>query len=180
MDELEEETPAPTKGPFMVTDRSSAEWALRKIASKSFEIDLVKQEAAALIESLEKDLASFMARYEPQLVHWAQEQLEGNTKTKTVKTLAGSIAFRSQPAKLTIASLQDAQTTARAVCPFAFKVEEVEKFDKWAFLGYAQEHFENTGEALPGLEYVPAKEVHSFKFASKENPDTKDSEENNA
>jgi hypothetical protein len=154
---------ASTPAAFEVTDQQSAEWALRKIAGKRAEIDLVKAQAAALIAGLQRDLDGFEGRFVPQLEAWAAEQLGGG-KSRTVKTLCGSLSFRTVPARLSVAGMEDALQTARLTCPSAVIVAET--LDKRRFLESATQHFEATGELLPGIERTEERQSFSLKFAT--------------
>ena len=154
--------------PFMITDRKSAEWALRKIAAKQAEIDLVKAQAADMIASLQRDLDSFNGRYQSQLENWAREALEATGgKSRTVKTLCGNLSFRTVPARLVVESEEDALQTAKLVCPQAVAVVPAyEKLDKGTLTAYAKERLETEGELLPGFALTEERQSFSIKFAS--------------
>ena len=156
------------KPEFMITDRQSAEWALRKIAAKQAEIDLVRAQAAEMLAGLQRDLDSFNGRYAPQLEHWAREALEATGgRSRTVKTLCGNLSFRTVPARLSVAGLEDALQTAKLVCPSAVvAVPATETLDKKRFLELVGAHFEETGELLPGIERTEERQSFSIKFAS--------------
>lgn len=166
--ETETTTEKPEGQPFMVTDRKSAEWALRKIASKQAEIDLVRDQAADMLRSLQSDLDSFNGRYAAQLEAWAREALEATGgKSRTVKTLCGNLSFRTVPARLVVESEEDALQTAKLVCPQAVAVVPAyEKLDKGALTAYAKERLETEGELLPGFALTEERQSFSFKFAS--------------
>lgn len=166
---MEETTTEKTEGqPFEITDRKSAEWALRKIASKQAEIDLVRAQAAEMLAGLQRDLDSFKGRFEPQLEAWAREALEATGgKSRTVKTLCGNLSFRTVPARLTVGGMEDALHTAKLVAPDAVvEVPATETLDKKRFLEYASARFEETGELLPGIERTEERQSFSVKFAS--------------
>lgn len=154
--------------PFEITDRKSAEWALRKIASKQAEIELVRAQAAEMLAGLQRDLDSFTGRYQPQLEAWAREALEATGgKSRTVKTLCGSLSFRTVPARLVVGGIEDALQTAKLVAPDAVvEVPATETLDKKRFLEYASARFEETGELLPGIERTEERQSFSIKFAS--------------
>jgi hypothetical protein len=166
--ETETTTETPEGQPFTITDRKSAEWALRKIASKQAEIDLVRAQAADMLRSLQSDLDSFNGRYAAQLEAWAREALEATGgKSRTVKTLCGNLSFRTVPARLVVGGMEDALQTARLVAPDAVvEVPATETLDKKRFLEYASARFEETGELLPGIEHTEERQSFSIKFAS--------------
>jgi hypothetical protein len=162
-------TTTTTEGqPFMVTDRQSAEWALRKIAAKQAEIALVQAQAADMLRSLQSDLDSFTGRYQPQLENWARTALEATGgKSRTVKTLCGNLSFRTVPPRLVVESEADALQTAKLVCPQAVVVvPATEKLDKATLTAYAKERLETEGELLPGFTLTEERQSFAIKFAS--------------
>ena len=158
-------TAGSSSGVFEITDRQGAEWALRKIAARQAEIDLVRAQAADMITTLQRGLDSFKGRYEPQLEHWAWEALEAaGGKSRTVKTLCGNLSFRTVAARLSVGGMEDALQTAKLTCPEAVIV--VETLDKKKLLEKVGAHFEATGELLPGIERSEERQSFSIKFAT--------------
>lgn len=153
---------------FVIDSRQKAEWALRKIAAKEAEIDLVRAQAQELLRSLESELESFQGRFRGQLEAWARGALaETGGKSRTVKTLCGSLSFRTVPPRLVVASESDAMQTARLVCPEAIvEVPAAEKLDRKALGEYAKRQLVEAGEIIPGYMLVEATESFSIKFAS--------------
>lgn len=147
--------------PFMVTDRQSAEWVLRRIAARQAEIDLVKAQAAEMVRSLQSGLDSFKGRFEPQLEAWAREQLQmTGGKSKTVKTLGGNLSFRTVPAALEITDAGSASEVA-----ITLGLVKPAPVDLVAYRKAAQEALDRTGELLPGVEIRPERESFSIRFA---------------
>lgn len=153
---------------FVIDSREKAEWALRKIAAKEAEIALVQAQAQELLRSLESELESFQGRFRGQLESWARGALaETGGKSRTVKTLCGSLSFRTVPPRLVVASEADAMQTARLVCPDAIvEIPATEKLDRKVLGEYAKKQLAEAGEIIPGYQFVEAAESFSIKFAS--------------
>lgn len=164
------ETTETTEKPegFVIDSREKAEWALRKIAAKEAEIALVQAQAQELLRSLESELESFQGRFRGQLESWARGALaSAGGKSRTVKTLCGSLSFRTVPPRLVVASEADAMQTARLVCPDAIvEVPATEKLDRKVLGEYAKKQLAEAGEIIPGYQFVEATESFSIKFAS--------------
>ena len=147
---------------FEVTDTQSAAWVLRKIAARQAEIDLVKAQAQEMIKGLQSGLDSFRGRFEPQLEAWARQEIEKTGgRTKTVKTLGGSLSFRTVPAGLEITD-----TGSAAEVAITLGLVKPAPVDLVAYRKAAQESLERTGELLPGVEIRPERESFSIRFAS--------------
>ena len=92
---------AQEKERFEVTDESSAEWVLEKLAEKAAERQKVEEQYQKMIaryekwraDSLEK-LDSDEAYFNQLLAPWAAEQLEG-TKKKSITLPSGRVGFRA-------------------------------------------------------------------------------------
>ena len=92
---------AQEKERFEVTDESSAEWVLEKLAEKAAERQQVEEQYQKMIaryekwraDSLEK-LDSDEAYFNQLLAPWAAEQLEG-TKKKSITLPSGRVGFRA-------------------------------------------------------------------------------------
>lgn len=120
-----------TPARFAVTDMSSANWVLKKLAecdSDEAEVQaMVNREIEAIRARAEKILAPirrrrefFEAAYTHQLEEFAKAKLDG-AKAKSVKLLHGTIGFRKSPARLVIDDEGKAIEYAEQNCPDAIK-----------------------------------------------------------
>lgn len=155
---------------FVLDSRSKVEWALRKIAAKEAEIELVTAQAQEMIKGLNTDLERLQAHFRPQIEHWAKQELEETkAKGRTVKTLAGNLSFRTVPPRLVIADEEEAMRRARADCPEAIViVPATVKIDKKVLGDYAKAQLADAGEIIEGYMLVEATESFSIKFAGKD------------
>ena len=153
------------KVPFMIDSRERVDWYLRKLANLEAEESRIKAQVQTMLRQIESDRNSLVQHFQPQVENFVRSELEATkSKRKSIAFFQGTVGFRSVPSKLVIESEADAQTTARAVFPAAFQKVETEKFDKWAFLGYATEQLEEHGEILPGVKLTEAREELSIKL----------------
>lgn len=151
--------------PFVIDSRERVDWYLRKLANLEAEESRIKAQAALMLRQIESDRKSLVQHFQPQVENFVRSELEATrAKRKSIAFFHGTVGFRTVPKKLVIESEADAQTTARAVFPAAFQKVETEKFDKWAFLGFAGERLEEHGELLPGVKLTEAREELSVKF----------------
>jgi len=123
------EQPADEKEPFSVTDMSSANWVMKKLA----ECDAAESEIAAMAdkeyeairkrtEKLSTPIAHkrefFNLIYAPKLEEWAKEKLEGQ-KVRSVKLIHGVVGFRAGSESLVVDDEEAAIAAAEAYPEFA-------------------------------------------------------------
>ncbi len=169
---LSNETEVP--GGFTIDTKEKADWFLRKLSEFDAEEAKLKAQGAALMAQLDAMVArnktdrdAFNGRFCQQFEHFVREQIAQDKKgRRSVLFFHGTAQLRTVPPRLVVESAQDAMTTARAVCPDAVKLETREKFDSTAFLAYATQQFETTGEILPGLRRTEERESFTVKVAS--------------
>jgi|GEM_PF-4960777 hypothetical protein len=161
----DEESPL---APFRVKDSASADWVLSKIAAIDAEKALIQAQAEQRIKELDADRERLLFRFSGELEAFARAEAE-KRRRKTITLLHGSLSLRTSPARLTIADIQDAITTAKAILPEA--VSTVEKLDTTAYRKYAESKLHETGEILPGCEITEASETFSIQTGSKRKSD---------
>jgi hypothetical protein len=170
MPTFHDETQRPEE--FTLQTRAHVEWALGKIAALDAEERLIEAQAKKALARIRADRERFTGRYLPQVESWTRGELERTkSRKRSIVFLHGTVQFTSSAARLTVESLPDALTTARAVAPQTVTEETpapVVKLDKKAFLAYATAHFEETGEILPGVKRTEASDRLSLKFAEEE------------
>lgn len=154
----EEESPL---APFRVKDAASADWVLSKLAAIESEKQTITAQFKQRIIELENDAERLMFRFSAELEAFARTEAE-NRRRKTITLLHGSLCLRTSPARVVIASQEDALTTAKAVLPEA--VQTVEKLDTRAFAKFAEARLQETGELLPGVEMTEATETFSVRL----------------
>lgn len=165
MTEPTETAETETKQPFVVDSQEAAEWVLEKFAKNREERARKEAQMLKRLEELDADYNALVGKFGPQLEAWGKEEA-ARRRRKTVTLDNGTITFRHQDEHFAIDSPADALTTARLVCPAAI-VEEtktVEKFDKAAFLAYAQDWFAKTGEEVTGTKRIRAGDAFSIKI----------------
>lgn len=166
------------EGRFHIVSESGANWFLRTIRG-------IERQQANLDTELETEIAFLIAqrtrrgaqltadatylhnRYDCELEAWGRARIaQEKGRRKTVHLLQGSISVKTVPALVSVDNLQDAITTARAVCPEAFTTETVtkENFDKVALLTKAKALLAEEGKRLPGVSYRDADEKFDYKF----------------
>lgn len=154
---------SPDAQEFHINSVSSANWLLRQLANNQAEIERVKAQAADIVKSLEADNARLQGLYGSELELWARQELEAQGgRGKTLKLLQGSCAFRTVPQ-----SLRVVDDNAAMEC---VKGEPVEQdvtrrvLMRDAYLRWAKEERDETGEILPGVEIVEERESFSIRF----------------
>lgn len=160
---------------FTLQTRDHVEWALRKIHQMDTEAALIEAQAKKALARIAADRERFTGRYLPQIESWTRGELERTkSRKRSIVLLHGTVQFTTAPARLVVDSYEDTLQTAKLVAPQAVTEETpapIVKLDKTAFLAYAKEHFETTGEILPGLTRTEASDRLSLKFAKEEDPD---------
>lgn len=96
-----------TKERFTVTDASSAEWVMGKLAEKQAEIAEMGRQRDKMLarynEWYEKGVSALtgdIAYFEKLLADWAREELAGG-KAKSISLPSGRVGFRAAPAAVT-------------------------------------------------------------------------------
>lgn len=150
---------APYETAFAIDSEERANWYLSKLANIETERARVKAQAAVILAALDRREQSLKGRFDAQLADWARERLAG-AKTKTLRLLQGTIAFRTVAGSLRLIDKEAAFVHARTELPECIITRE--ELDAAAYRKRAQE----TGEVLPGIETVPGRESMSLKFAA--------------
>ena len=152
------------EGGFSIMDEASAGWYVDKILSRQERIARIKAQAQEMIEREEADLARLHARFGAELEQWALREIESRGgKTKTLRLLQGTVSVRTVPASVRIADAEAAMEAAKAQMPELVQVVQTEKLDTAAYRKAAQERLEATGDVLPGVEPVPARQSVTVK-----------------
>lgn len=156
------EAPEPETSPerFAITDEASAEWALRKGAAIEAETALLKAQYRARLAELEADKAAWERRFLPELRAWAEQEKE-RRRRQTVTTLAGTLAFRAESARLVLAD--DEAALAYAVDHLDYRALKT-TLDRAVYREEAEKAFAETGELLPGVERTEGGESFSIRF----------------
>lgn len=144
---------AHVEAPFTIDSEEKAAWAVNKILSFDEQIERVKEQSKLLVESLEKEKASFEARFLLELEEWARANMP--RKGKTVKLITGQLQFRRKPGGPRITDAAAFTDWARRHAQDLLTVETVYKPNRpavWA-------HVTETGELFPGVEVLPEEEL---------------------
>lgn len=129
------ETPAGPDQPFIPTTEQEVEWVLGKMATAEallvsiqtrpevLQAKAVLANAAKMEKEAARKLDWLHARFDPDLGEFARKQLEGK-KTKTWKSVLGSIALRIQKGRVKVENPELALEWAKAYDPEAIKTTE--------------------------------------------------------
>jgi len=142
---------------FHITDESSANWFLRKLANLENEKARVKAQAAKMIAEMDADTDRLRGLYEAELREFARAELERRGgRRKTLTLLQGSLSFRTVPASLRVDDAAAALDTAAAMGHI--------RVDEARYREAANEAQKTTGELLPGVVVVPERENFAIRF----------------
>ena len=129
------ETPAGPDQPFIPQTEQEVEWVLGKMATAEalllsirtrpevLQAKAVLANAAKMEKEAARKLDWLHARFDPDLGEFARKQLEGK-KTKTWKSVLGSIALRIQKGRVKVENPELALEWAKAYDPDAIKTTE--------------------------------------------------------
>lgn len=122
------------KQEFKVQDEESFNWVMKKILNEESKIAAIDnsvevKQAQAIIanaESMKKDaqrrLDWLLSRFSAEIGEYARPQLTKGSKS--LKTIFGTVAFRTKKAALKVIDEEKAIAWARAMAPTAIKVKE--------------------------------------------------------
>jgi hypothetical protein len=116
---------------FAVTDMSSANWVMKKLAECDAdeaevtamieaEIEAIEERGKKILKPIRNRREFFTTVYSSQLVEWVKDKLEGQ-KAKSVNFIHGIAGFRKQPDKFVIDDEQKAIEWSETYCPEAVK-----------------------------------------------------------
>lgn len=160
----QETTETPAEPAFCIDSEDRANWLLRKLANLDAEKERIQTQAETLLRQLESDRASLLHLYEAQLQAYVRARLEATGgRRKSLVLLQGTCAFRSVPPGLKLANQDAAERHAviEEMSCFAYK------FNGAAYRELAEERLRETGELLPGMETLEARESFSIRFGKK-------------
>lgn len=149
---------------FHVDSVEAAEWVLERIGEREAAILARQEHLKAIVANYdamqradERELAALHGRFDPELTAFALGVLEAQGwRTKTLRTLFGSISFRTIPARLRVIDAAAALDWALAHIPECVR-HTVNDRDVIAAL----QRFDGLGSVDPGegiVELVPAGE----------------------
>ena len=150
------------KPAFRVDSEDSANWYLRRLATLESEKQRVQSQAALIVAQLQADAESLRFLYESDLQEWTRQELarRGNRR-KSLALLQGTACFRTVPAALKISDPAAALAYAVSALPAAVGTRPT--LDAEKYRAAANEALK-TGQTLPGVESVPARETFAVKF----------------
>lgn len=132
---------------FSVTNEESANWVVRKIVEARAYGEHVTQYAQRELRRAEREEEFFLRHYGPQLEAWARTEIEKRGgRRKIVRLPAGSIGFRTAPAKLAVTDEGVLVAWCKRHLPGAVAV--IERISRVAL----REHVQTTGECPDGAE----------------------------
>ncbi len=138
---------------FRVTDESSANWVVRRIAEAKAYAEKVSAWAEAETRRAQREQAFFLGRFGPELEAWAHKKIKARGgRQKSNHLPAGRVGYRTKPAKLVINNEPTVITWAKANCPEAINVTERCSKSK------LNKHFEATGELPDGASLEPQRD----------------------
>jgi len=161
------QTEATTRPEFHIDTREKAEWYLQRLATLNADEARIIAQSEAMLKRIRSDRESLQGRFDAEFQSFTRGELaKQKGSRRSVLFFNGTAQFTSVAPRLVVKSEADAITTARAVKPETVTEETITKLDKKAFLAYATQQFEETGELLPGLDRTEAGERFAIKFPS--------------
>lgn len=156
------------KPEFCIDSDSAADWLLQKYAALDAEIVLITAQAQEAVKRLQADRQSLEHLYQGQLEAFVRERIADERRGRKSLILPhGTVGFRTVPASVRIVDEQVARVYAeRTKMPNAILVTELLRTGVYGAL--AKKALEETGELLPGIEYVPERESFHIKQGKKE------------
>lgn len=155
----EDEAPAPAPERFIIDTEDKAVWALDRIMREREALARLDAQYAAMRAAQVAELERVEARFLLPLEDWARANPP--KKGKTIKTLAGNLSFRTVKGGMRVTDKAAALEYARAERPELLRVKMIEELDAEK----AKAHALETGEVVPGLEWVEDREVFDVKPA---------------
>lgn len=167
--------------PFAVTDLSSADWVLKKMAEAQAQIDEIDEHGFAEIKAIEARLEEmkrpalrarefFSTVYSGQLQEFTRTSTQGR-KEKSVKLIYGAIGFRTtpgrfivddEPASIEWCRIQAPHAIRESVRPSEFrKALEAEYPDPAELAEVAFAHIEGGGESFYIKAALPTAQAES-------------------
>ena len=131
---------------FSVRDESSANWLVRRVAECRAYRQHVEQWAALEIKRAEREEAFFITRFGAQLESWARRQIAKQHGRKSVKLPAGTVGFRTEPARLSVTD----EPALLAWCKTNLR-EAIQTVQR-VLRSSVREHIDSTGELPAGTE----------------------------
>ena len=154
--EVREEEPEQGYEQIFLDSAEKAEWIVRTITALDAVSERVRQNARAIIKANRWHRDWLLRRFGAELEQWCREKLGDNPKSKTVQLLHGTVSFRRLRGRMKLVDPEAALEYLGGNGELFEKVVEVApKIKAAAYIKAAEE----TGEALPGLEYVPQREA---------------------
>lgn len=152
---------------FEINDVGAANWYLKTLRNLENEKATIQAQTAAMLRSLDAEINRLRFRFEPQFQGWVEQELaRRGSRSKTLLLHQGTAAFRTVPASLRVLSSRDALDYARAQGWELIKT--VESLDAEGYKSRAAVVQSQTGEVLPGLEVIAARESFSVRFGAAE------------
>lgn len=155
-----EASPAPEA--FRIDTLDKLAWFGRKRSEKLAGIAAVEANAAAILRDLRKELEDFDGHFMAQAENLAMSTLQATgAKTKTLKTLGGSFAFRTVPGGIRKADPAALLKWAKVERPELVDRTEIVKEDVSA--ATLKLFFNATGEVPPGAEIIADRDTFTHK-----------------
>jgi phage host-nuclease inhibitor protein Gam len=163
----EESTPQTTVPQFHIDSDSAAEWLLRKLANIETEKARIQAQAAKMVRQLDADAQRLKHLYEGELLDYCRRRLaEKGNRRRSVTFLQGTVAFRTVAPSVKVSDPAAALVYAHDNGLPAVKT--VVTLDAAAYRAQAEQHRQETGELLPGIETTPEHEEHRLTFGKSE------------
>ena len=159
----EEGAPAAAPERFIIDTEDKALWALERIMRERESLARLDAQYAAMRAAQVAELERTEARFLLPLEDWAKANPP--KKGKTIKTLAGDLAFRTVNGGWRVTDKAAALEWAKAERPELVKVKTTEELDTDAAKALAAAIAKESGEVLPGLEFFEDRESFSVKAA---------------
>lgn len=156
------------KPEFCIDRDSAADWLLQKYAALDAEIALITAQAQEMVKRLQADRQRLEHLYQGQLEAYIRQRIrEDKRGRKSLILPHGTVGFRTVPASVRIVDEHIARVYAEQTkMPNAIVVTELLRAGVYRAL--AKKALEETGELLPGIEYVPDRESFHIKQGQKE------------
>lgn len=162
--EVNQTEPAESKPEFHILTDSAADWYLKQMACYDAEIALLRTQAEAAIKRVQSDKEGLVNLYGAELEAYIGQKIVLDKRgRKSVILPHGTCQFRTVPASLKLAD----STAAMEYACRELAEEAVWQPARLSTIGYieqAEKALKETGELLPGVERVEARESFSIRF----------------
>ena len=147
---------------FHIDTEDKANWLLRKLANIDVEKERIRKQYETRTAQLDTDRAELLHLYGGELEAFARRELDSTrSRRKSLTLLQGTLSFRKVNASVRLFDALEALRWAEENRQDLLHVTPT--LDTTGFRELATKTLEETGELLPGMEFLPEREAFSIK-----------------